>query len=363
MVKSLFSSRKKAIEQANYLYFEDSKTPAIEEDKVTVTSPPPSERQPIKITNQFDELSDKFSDYLFGKSTDNHQRDELSQYVETEIIKLLDYPKELVKSLPVLPLSLTTLINELKNDDFNTDLLISIINKEPMVAAKVIELANSAKYNNHNREITELKSAFMTIGANGLSEGIIVHYLKQMTPTSNVYFKQYGEKIWLHSLETGNNCQNITSLSECSADQATAYLIGLILNLGAMVVFQVLIEAFSFVNPNCTPDSSAFKVLLKQYSPRITYQIANFWRLPEKVTQTLKLQLYIRDEVSLANISKKYPIAGYTFEANVLSQLNILYNAEKISEDELSEISQTILYSKQAKAMLISLQNQESPQG
>ena len=251
-----------------------------------------------------------------------------------------------------MPLSLTTLINELKSDEFNTELLISIINKEPMVAAKVIELANSAKYNHHNKEITELKSAFMTIGANGLSEGIVVHYLKQMTPTSNVYFKQYGNKIWLHSLETGNNCQEILALSKFPADSATAYLIGLILNLGAMVVFQLLIQAFSFVNPNCTPDSDAFKSILKKYSPRITYQIAKFWQLPEKVTQTLRLQLNITDEVSLANISTKYPLAGFTFEANAISQIKLLFQENKLAADEITEISQTLLYSAESRALL-----------
>ncbi|MDO6445549.1 HDOD domain-containing protein [Colwellia sp. 1_MG-2023] len=344
------------------MYFEDSKQLNEHDDEVVNTvsnlsSASPSNNE-IKITNQFDQLSDKFSHYLFGQTINNISHDELSQFVESEIVKLLDHPKALVKSLPVLPLSLTTLIDELKNDDFNTELLISIINKEPMVAAKVIELANSAKYNHHNREITDLKSAFMTIGANGLSEGIIVHYLKRMKPTANVYFKHYGEKIWLHSLSTGNNCQSLLSISHSPTDKATAYLIGLILNLGAMVVFQLLIQAFSFVNPNCTPDSAAFKALLKKYAPRITYQIAKFWQLPEKVTHTLKLQLIIKDEVTLANITKKFPLAGYTFEANAISQLHVLFQENKITEDELKEISQTILYSSESKTLLAQILTQ-----
>ena len=351
------------------MYFEDSKQlnehDEKHDDEVANTISPPSAPPSVevKITNQFDELSDKFSHYLFGQSINNIRQDELSQFVESEIVKLLDHPKALVKSLPVLPLSLTTLIDELKNDDFNTDLLINIINKEPMVAAKVIELANSAKYNHHNKEITELKSAFMTIGAHGLSEGIIVHYLKQMTPTANVYFRQYGEKIWLHSLSTGNNCQNLLSLSQSPADKATAYLIGLILNLGAMVVFQLLIQAFSFVSPNCSPDSAAFKALLKKYAPRITYQIASFWQLPEKVTHTLKLQLMIKDEITLTNISKKSPLAGYTFEANAISQIMVLFQEEKISEEDLKEISQTLLYSAESKALLSQLLTQELTPG
>lgn len=334
------------------MYFEESQQQTELEDenvKTATTSPPLNE---IKITTQFSELANKFSDYLFGTSSNHQQHDELSLFVESEIEKLLEPPKELVKSLPLLPLSLTTLIDELKSDEFNTGLLIGIINKEPMVAAKVIELANSAKYNHHNKEITELKSAFMTIGANGLSEGIFVNYLKQMTPTSNVYFRQYGEKIWLHSLETGNNCQNLLILNKSPADSATAYLIGLILNLGAMVVFQLLIQAFSFVNPNCTPDSKAFKSILKKYSPRITYQIARFWQLPEKVTQTLRLQLNITDEVSLANISNKYPLAGFTFEANAISQIKLLFQEKKIAEEEIKEISQTLLYSAESRALL-----------
>lgn len=221
-----------------------------------------------------------------------------------------------------------------------------------MVAAKVIELANSVKYNHHNKQITELKLAFMTIGAMGLSEGIIVNYLKEMAPTPNVYFKQYGEKIWQHSLETGNYCQHLVSISKNPQDKATAYLVGLILNLGEMIIFQLLIQAFSFVNPNCTPDSYAFKTLLKRYSPRLTYQIATYWHLPEKVTQTIKLQLNITDEVSLINIAKKYPLAGFLFEANVISQLSLLFKEQHISLSEIEEISQTLLHSIEARTLI-----------
>lgn len=61
------------------------------------------------------------------------------------------------------------------------------------------------------------------------------------------------------------------------------------------------------------------------------------------MTQTLKLQLNIKDKVSLVNISHKYPLAEFTFEANTISQVKWLFQEKKTTEEKISEITQILL--------------------
>ncbi|WP_114327078.1 HDOD domain-containing protein [Candidatus Colwellia aromaticivorans] len=72
-----------------------------------------------------------------------------------------------MENLPVLPVSLAKVIEQLNDEEFDTEVLISLIQQEPVIAGKVIELANSSYYNRNNKNITDLKSAFMLLGANG----------------------------------------------------------------------------------------------------------------------------------------------------------------------------------------------------
>jgi len=349
LVKRLFPAIKKN-NKTNYLYFEEIKKSVDEMQETAITELQTSlSSKPVSAISAEEKYQKEFYDFLFGQSPPIKQHDELSLYISEQVEKLLKNPKNILESLPMLPASIVKVIEQLNDKEFDTEVLIALIQQEPVIAAKVIELANSSFYNHCNKEITDLKSAFMLLGVNGLMEGVINGFVNKLAPQSAIYFQQYGNKIWQHSLSTGVITKELIIKSPYKQECAQGYLIGLICNLGDMIIYQLLMEAFSCVHPDCQPNSFAFKELMFKNSKKITYYIAKHWHFPTSILDALVLQTKLTKSSMLPSLFEKRPIACYVYEANIISELEIRLSHSDISEDLLNEAKDFLVFSNEAK--------------
>ncbi|WP_186170965.1 HDOD domain-containing protein [Vibrio chagasii] len=305
-----------------------------ENDKAEQTTPrtsifvPPSSAQPSSlIVDKTISLHDgEFLDYLFGESRLRTESDPFSDFVACQIERLIRSPKALLNELPVMPASVTTLMGELQGDEFDVEALLRVIEREPSMAADVIKLANSAYYKRSEKQVTDLKTAFLNMGSQGLVEGVVNSYMKNFTPGNNIYWRHFGEKIWNHSIQTASFSKELMKESPSQEDQASAYFIGLIRNLGKMIIFQMMVEAFKHVDPSVPPNSFALKRLINSYSIRLTYTIAKFWEMPESVLTVIGYQESSRYQCT--------PLGQAVFEANYLSELKYLLEEQVIDIEQ-----------------------------
>lgn len=359
LVKLLFPSIK-INNQPNYIYFEEEKKSVEEMQEKAVTELQTSlVSKTVSLISMEEKYQKEFYDFLFGQSPPTEQHDELSIYIANQVDKLLENPKGILEALPILPTSLTKVLEQLNNKEFDTEVLVDLIQKEPVIALKVIELANSSFYNRRNIEITDIKSAFMLLGANGLMEGVINGFVSKLAPQSQIYFQQYGNKIWEHSLSTGIIAKKLINLSEYKLESAQGYLIGLICNLGDMIIYQLLIEAFSFVHPDCQPNSFAFKDLMLKNSKKITYYIAKHWNFPSSILDALALQAKLTKSSMLPPIFSKRPIACYVYEANIISEFAMRFEHNEIDEGSMNEAKDFLVFSNEAKQYINTLLSRE----
>ncbi|MGB2742057.1 MAG: HDOD domain-containing protein [Cognaticolwellia sp.] len=337
----------------NVYYFEDSKKAFIPEQK-TENEQPVIIKKEIVFHSFEEEYQRDFYDYLLGKSHEGNSSssDELTCFITEKIETLFRNPKFILDSLPVLPLSLSKIIEQLNNKDFETDALIQLIQQEPAIAAKVIELANSTYYNRYNKEITDLKSAYMLLGVNGLLEGVINGFVNKLVPKSNIYFRQYGQKIWQHSLSTGITAKAIVAKSAFKSSSAQAYFIGLICNLGDLIIYQLLIDAFAVVHPDCQPNSTLFKDIMAKESKKLTYFIAKYWNFPDSILEVLALQVKVKRAALLPALYKKMPLACYVYEAKIISELASRISQSAIEDDYIEEVSTSLLFTTEANNQL-----------
>lgn len=361
VMKHLFPSIK-GKNTANYFYFEDANksTEAIQQEAIAELQSINADK-PLNLVSAEERQQQDFYDFLFGESLATIQHDELSLYVADKVQALLKTPQSMLNVMPVLPASLTKVIEQLSGDDFDIEDLLSLIRQEPSIAAKVIELSNSSFYNHANKEITDLKSAFMLLGRNGLIEGVINGFISKMTPQSKIYFKQYGNKIWQHSLETGVIAKALINKSVHKEEGGQGYLIGLICNLGDMIIYQLLMEAFSFVHPDSQPNSYAFKTVMQKNSNKLTYHIAKHWQFPPSILDALALQVKLTKSSMLPTVFSKRPIACYVYEANIISELSMMFDYKDKTEKEINERVNTLLYSDEAKQYIETLFTENNP--
>ncbi|TWD43516.1 HD-like signal output (HDOD) protein [Vibrio crassostreae] len=340
----------KRVLQALFSPFVDSKNkpsaePVQKEQQQTVATDsvqssifvPPSSAQPSSlIVDKAISLHDgDFLDYLFGESRLRTESDPFSDFVACQIERLIRSPKALLNELPVMPASVTTLMAELQSDEFDVDALLKVIEREPSMAADVIKLANSAFYKRGEKQVADLKTAFLNMGSQGLVEGVVNSYMKNFTPGNNIYWRHFGEKIWNHSVQTASFSKELMTESQAQEDQATAYFVGLIRNLGKMIIFQMMVEAFKHVDPSVPPNSLALKRLMNSYSIRLTYTIAKFWEMPESVLTVIGYQESSRYQCT--------PLGQAVFEANYLSELKYLLEAKMITAENFETRCQQIL--------------------
>jgi HD-like signal output (HDOD) protein len=340
--------------EANVFYFEETRKAALAAEENSPDDKPFA-NDPIMMMTDEQRHMLAFYDVLFGQSSHNQQPDELSEYVASKLEGVIAKPAALLKSLPILPASLTQVLEAISSDDFNVDCLVDLIEHEPVIAAKVIELANSSFYKRGSKAVTDLKSAFMGLGTDGLVEGVINGFVSKMTPQANVYFRQYGDKIWHHSFCTGVISKKLISASPHKEHAAQGYLIGLIANLGDMIIYQLMTDAFAVVHPDSQPDSWAFKNLMVTHSRRLTCLMAKYWNFPEDIIKALLVQTKLTKSAMLPRGFKQYPIASYVFEANLLSELEFRFLDKQFDADTLLQTGQDVLHSEEALAYLAEL--------
>ncbi|MEH6595744.1 MAG: HDOD domain-containing protein [Colwellia polaris] len=362
MFKKLISKifKKKAANSTNLYYFEDLRKSEAPKEKVSPdiqhniqqsnSADNHTNNQPLRYFSFEEEYHQAFYDYLFGmpNSFTSSHNDELSEFISEKVESLLKNPKLILDALPILPMSLTKIIEQLNNDDFDADELISLIQQEPAIAAKVLELANSTYYNRNGKEVIDLKSAFMVLGAQGLSEGVINGFVNKLVPQSSIYFRQYGQKIWQHSLSTGINAKTLVAKSNIKNDAAQAYFIGLISNLGDVIIYQLMIDAFDVVHPDCQPNSTLFKSVMAKNSKKLTYFIAKHWNFPSSILEVLALQTKVKRAALLPALHQKLPVACYVYEAKLISELQLRMTKETLADDYIDEIKTSLLFTDEA---------------
>ena len=360
LINALF--KKKASNTANLYYFEDHRKNEASKEEIAPKTQYNSndsannninsniDSKPFRYYSFEEEYQQAFYDYLFGKANSftSLHNDELSEFISDKVESLLKNPKLILDALPILPMSLSKIIEQLNNDDFDADALISLIQQEPAIAAKVLELANSAYYNRNSKEVIDLKSAFMVLGTKGLSEGVINGFVNKLVPQSSIYFRQYGQKIWQHSLSTGVNARTLVANSNIKNDAAQAYFIGLISNLGDVIIYQLMIDAFAVVHPDCQPNSTLFKSVMEKNSKRLTYFIAKHWNFPASILEVLALQTKVKRAALLPALYKKLPIACYVYEAKLISELQLRMAQEKLEDEYINEVKTSLLFTNEA---------------
>ncbi|WP_139175511.1 HDOD domain-containing protein [Colwellia chukchiensis] len=354
LLNKLFNKTPKTA--SNLYYFEDSRKVSTLDDEHKCQGVE-TQPKPISYRSFEDEYQQAFYDYLLGASPSQAltNNDELTDYITEKIQALLKQPKLILAALPILPASLTAIIAQLDNANFDTDELINLIQQEPVIAAKVIELANSSYYNRQQKAITELKSAFMLLGAKGLVEGVINGFISKMVPQSNVYFRQYGEKIWQHSLLTGINAKSIVQQSPLQGSAAQAYFIGLISHLGDLIIYQLMLGAFAIVHPDCQPNAASFKDMMAKNSKKLTYLIAKYWQFPPAILEVLALQAKMKKAALLPTLYKNRPLACYLYEANIISELQSRQKQFPLESQTIDDVANNLLFSEEAKLLLSQL--------
>jgi HD-like signal output (HDOD) protein len=291
-----------------------------------------------------------FYDYLLGRSQTSTTLNPIEQYILARVNQALKSPESVLTHFPVLPQSVIVLTNLLNDPDFDLQSFIKVVEQEPSIATELMKKANSPAYKRGDKDITNLQQAFMFMGANDIKEFVLNRFIKNLCQQKPIYFKTFGEKIWLHSQDVACVAKALAGQRKQNAD--AAYTIGLMHDLGKVVIFQFMVEAFKMVDPDFKQDSLVFKKFLSEKSMLLSIELMKIWNMPSLIIDVVQGQVS-----DFSHLDELEPMAAILFEANLISEISLSYQDGHIQPAEFELLVGGSKLREDAKSLLREIVN------
>lgn len=282
-----------------------------------------------------EKLSTAFYDAMFGPEQLTTEMNATEQSALDHVRNILNHPEKLSTQIPPLPTILLQLINTLKDDNAEFSDIAEVIEKDPSLAIEVLRIANSALYFKGDGEITSLQKAVSLIGVAGIASISSTILLEKIRPVAPIYYRMFGKQIWIHSMQCAFLCKALARNAQ--QDEFDAYFLGLIHDIGKIIIFNCLCDALSAGLTEGSPGTRAFKELMSEMSSDISFFIAQEWALPKMYCDALQAHRHIHSD----------PLATLLYKGNLLSEIYLLVKKKALDDTIIDNLLVKLAVDKQ----------------
>lgn len=147
------------------------------------------------------------------------------------------------KSLPSLPLTVVALGEAVQDERCTVDRILGILSKDPPLSAALLRLANSALYAGEG-SVMDLRTAILRLGFDAVANlgtgAAVIRTLKGSTHLD-------ATRLWQHSVAVGLTAKGVCGLARRHGQAETAFLTGLLHDLGKIALDTCFPEAYAEV--------------------------------------------------------------------------------------------------------------------
>ena len=271
--------------------------------------------------------STSFYRSLFGRA-ENIEKLSVPQKLIIDVVgQSMAKKDKRIKAVPRLPSVIPRLLQSLRDDKSSSKDYVNIINKDPAMTAAVLKLANSVYFNPQAKRITNIETAVVKLGIDGLRSVMSAAVMQPVIECKSVYFSGFGHKLWEHSLCCAVACELVARRR--GLEPYKAYLLGLVHDMGKITLFNELCNQFktnsSPANP-MNPSYASFAPLMETLSPALSHTIAQDWQLPEEISSALEQQITLEPGQTIG------PYAHLLFQVNLACEL--YFSLREASEED-----------------------------
>ena len=194
---------------------------------------------------------------------------------------------EQLHTLPTIPKVAQDLILQFDNPRTNLDDVARNIALDPVIAAKVLRLANSARFRG-SREATSVEDAAMRLGFNTLRTLVLASAVTGAFK-SDTGFDLKG--FWTHTFQVASICRLLAKQRGVATE--TAFTCGMMHNIGELLIQTGAGELASKLNrskTDATGRAAAETLQLGFGFPEVGAELARRWQLPQLIQQTIAYQ-------------------------------------------------------------------------
>lgn len=216
-----------------------------------------------------------------------------------------------IKNLPELSAASLKIIDAVNDPDISIDELANVISISPVVAGRLLGLANSA-YFGYAGKITDLKMAIIRVLGFNLVRSLTLGVLLNLTLDTRKCSRFNSERFWADALLTAALGQQFSLLIHDEAVvPSIAYTLGLLLNIGLIAAIYMLPEELNLILQNTEENAASISEEMTFLLGKNQYELGGLllehWHLPaiyQTVLKEFKNNAYYGNEKKMINLIK-----------------------------------------------------------
>jgi len=213
--------------------------------------------------------------------------DELANQIQHAVLEQIAADKI---ALPAMPRVATRAFTLLRKRDFSLTEVAAVIETDPVVAARLVHLANSVAFATYSK-LESVLACVTRLGARELSFFLMETAARQLVECHDPRIAQICDGLWEHSLSVAILSHDLVAALP-GLDAEAGYLAGLLHDIGRPVVAEMLLDAESRllgkrVDRWIMP--SKWLGIIVQCERTVGLAVTRAWTLPEPVVDAVGL--------------------------------------------------------------------------
>ncbi|MFK5913424.1 MAG: HDOD domain-containing protein [Woeseiaceae bacterium] len=213
---------------------------------------------------------------------DEHKEDS----IVAEISRAFHHEEVDLPSMPEVALKIN---HAVQNETLDIQSITNIIQADPMISARAVQVANSAMYAG-SQSVQTIKRAVQRIGLRAMRAIVMSVALKNLYTANSTFIKKRMAEYYQHSIRVGVVCQVLTKQIK-GFDPEQAFLAGLIHDIG---IVPILIKADS--HEEIRTNMELLDKLIKKLQTQVGSMLLNQWGFePELIIAAREAETWDRD--------------------------------------------------------------------
>jgi HD-like signal output (HDOD) protein len=184
--------------------------------------------------------------------------------------------------LPSVPEIVIRLQKTLSDESVTNDTVVRVLGSEPMLAGKLMTMANSAALNASGRKIADLPTAVARVGFNIVRSAALSFAIEQLRRASEFrHLEGQLDVLWKSSVQVAALCHVIARrFSSLNGD--TALLAGLMHNVGRIYI---LTRASKY--PTLVADPLTFNSIVRDWHTNVAKALLENWKVADEIVDAV----------------------------------------------------------------------------
>ncbi len=221
-----------------------------------------------------------------------------------------------IQHLPVLPEVGHRILAMVNTPDASMQTVASVIQQDPVIALKVLKLANSVVYGGL-QEVKDINTACARLGLKTIANAV------QAAATSNLFsvkepsLRDMMQSLWRSSIAVAHCACKLADML-AAPNSALLFMAGLIQDIGSVALLDIFSTTNSTLLLETFGNPKLFEQILHNFSPLMGLHIMQHWKMPAEFRATT----YCRNAPDLA------PGEDLLFMTHVVSFAALIGEAE-----------------------------------